>query len=75
MSIKEIKKIEQSDIENLKMLNAVLLSGSFDLKGNAVERVAFLFLWAKQLEEKMRGELKLRALSKAKKPVIKKVDK
>jgi len=77
VEIKELKKLEASDIANLRMLHSVIQTGNYDIKGNAIKKVASLLIWLEGLEAKIDGELKQKILDKAKAgpPKIKKIGK
>lgn len=51
-------KISHSDINNLKMLKSVMMSGKFELKGDAIVMVASLVSWIDELELKLLESMK-----------------
>lgn len=51
-------KISHSDINNLKMLKSVMMSGKFELKGDAIVMVASLVGWIDELEAKLLESMK-----------------
>lgn len=56
----EIKRLDSIDVDNLKILKSIIESGNFDIKGNAVMRVAALFSWLDGLEVRFINEITLR---------------
>lgn len=50
MSLDAIAKIKKDDVDNVKMMRKVLQSAKFELKGDAVGRVALLVQWFNGLE-------------------------
>ncbi|MDH3324073.1 MAG: hypothetical protein OEL89_00380 [Candidatus Peregrinibacteria bacterium] len=75
MELKELKVLEQKDIDNVKRLRNIINSGEFKVKGDAIFFVSSIFSWLNELEEKIDGELKQKILDKAKKgaPKIEKI--
>jgi hypothetical protein len=49
--------INQKDLENYKSLKSVINSGSYDMKGSAVIRVALLFKWFDEFQPKIEAAL------------------
>ena len=59
--------MEQSDLNNYKMLKSIIHSGKFEVKGDAIEQVASLLIWFDKLETKIMAGIKME-------PVIKTLD-
>ena len=72
MQFKKIEPLTTSDLEKYRQLRAVLSQGKFDLQGNAVQKVASLFIWYDSLEGKLHDALG--KLKKAGAPKIKKIN-
>jgi len=71
MKVSELKLVKEEDVDNLKMLMAVVNSGNFEIKGEAIVKVASLFNWLHSLQATLEDTLKRQALSGAKKESIK----
>ena len=51
--------MNKQDLDNYKMLRAVIKSGKFDLKGEAILKVASLFAWFDSLETRLIEKIKI----------------
>jgi len=50
--------MEQSDLNNYKMLTQIILSGDYKLKGDAIVQVASLLRWFDMFEIKIKASIK-----------------
>jgi hypothetical protein len=75
MQLKPLAKISKEDIEMCRALSTVISQGDFEVKGNAVIKIAQIFNWFNGLEDKLNGVLKQQLLdeAKAKAPKVKKI--
>ena len=70
MQLNKVEPLNDSDLERYKQLRAVIAQGSFELKGNAIAKVASLLNWYDSLEGKMHdaiGKMKAAGAPKIKK--------
>ena len=71
MQLKRVEPLNNSDLEKYRQLKSVLSQGDFNLKGNAVQKVAALFIWYDSLESKLHDAIG--RIKKAGAPKIKKI--
>lgn len=70
MQLKKIEPLNSKDVEQYRQLRNVIAQGSFDLKGNAIVKVASLLAWYDSLEGKLHdaiGKMKIAGAPKIKK--------
>lgn len=70
MQLNKVEPLNDSDLERFRQLRAVIAQGSFDLKGNAIVKVASLLAWYDSLEGKLHdaiGKMKIAGAPKIKK--------
>jgi len=73
MQLKQLAKFEKTDLDNCRAFSTVVSQANYEVKGNALIRVAQLKVWFDGLDKKIDGALKQQALNDV--PKVKKIGK